>query len=217
MKQEMKIELPLYKIAYSAVYTVILCLIRGIAVTEEIGAALDANMGLLAIVFCAETWVMERSGKRWEIFALYPPKNKNRAVFRRFFLQLAYLWPLSYLCYFFFFWQKPANLTGQPFWQQYGCYFVAITVTLLFWGALSVTASCLFQNQWAGIGSALVVWMLCNSTFGEKTLGNLNIFAYSFRDLQRTADYGWLWGKAAGVVLTALMLAVLPGILKKRG
>lgn len=66
MKQEIKIVLPAYKIFYSLFFPVVLCLIRGVARVDEIGGTLDSNMALLSLVFCAETWVMERSGRRWE-------------------------------------------------------------------------------------------------------------------------------------------------------
>ena len=71
LKQEIKIVLPAYKIFYSLFFPVVLCLIRGVARADEIGGALDSNMALLSLVFCAETWVMERSGRRWEILDVY--------------------------------------------------------------------------------------------------------------------------------------------------
>ena len=81
MKQEIKIVLPAYKIFYSLFFPVVLCLIRGVARADEIGGALDSNMALLSLVFCAETWVMERSGRRWEIFTLYPVKNTRLMLY----------------------------------------------------------------------------------------------------------------------------------------
>lgn len=217
MKQEIKIVLPFYKVAYSAIFPLLLCLVRGISATNEIGVALDDNLGLLAIVFCAETWVMEQSGKRWEIFALYPSQNRNRTVRRRLFWQLAYLCPISYVSYFFFYWQSPRISMEKPFWWFYGIYLIAVTVTVLFWGTLSMTISNLFRSQWAGIGGGVILWLLVNSTGGNKYLGNLNIFAYGFRDLRYPDDFGWLWGKAAGLALTAVMLGMSSWILKKRG
>ena len=91
MKQAIKIVLPAYKIFYSLFFPVVLCLIRGVARADEIGGALDSNMALLSLVFCAETWVMERSGRRWEIFTLYPVKNRTKTVLRRLAAALLFM------------------------------------------------------------------------------------------------------------------------------
>lgn len=100
----------------------VLCLIRGVARADEIGGALDSNMALLSLVFCAETWVMERSGRRWEIFTLYPVKNRTKTVLRRLAVQLCYLCALSYVGYFFYYWQKPAVPLGKTAAGLYGSY-----------------------------------------------------------------------------------------------
>ena len=103
MKRELKICLPVYKIVYSVCYLVILSVIQGVAYIDEIGGALDANIALLAVVFCAETYVMERSGKRTEIIGLYPRKRKAHMVFRRMAVQTVYL------C------AGVSGISGQPF------------------------------------------------------------------------------------------------------
>lgn len=217
LKQEIKICLPPYKMVYSVMFFVILSLIRGITLTGEIGGALDANAALLAVVFCAETYVMERSSGRWEIFVLYPERNRAKTVMRRLLIQNVYLCVLSYIGFFFFFWQKPVLLSDNSLLFQYGMYMLAVTGTILFWSTLSVTISNLIGSQWGGIGICLAVWMMINSTFGDKTLGIFNIFAYSFRGTEEPLDLSWLWGKALGILLAAVMVGMTPYILKKRG
>ena len=217
MKREMKICLPAYKIVYSLCYVVILSFIQGVAFVDEIGGALDANLALLAVIFCAETYVMERSGNRNEIIGLYPMKRKIRMVFRRMAVQLAYLCLISFGGFFFFYWQRPLNLGVNSFWFLYGTYAAAVTATILFWGILSMTLSNLFQNQWAGIGLSVVLWLVIVYSLGKSVLGNLGIFAYVYRSLTEPGDVSWLMGKALGVLLAALMAALVPYILKKRG
>ena len=65
--KEMKICLPVYKIIYSICFIVFLSLVRGISSIAEIGITMDAYIAVLAIVFCADTYWMEHSGKRWEV------------------------------------------------------------------------------------------------------------------------------------------------------
>lgn len=218
MKQEIKICLPGYKIWYALFYVGMLSLIRGIADVEEIGIALDANLALLAIVFCAETYMMEHSGERWEVFSLFPLRNRSRAVYRRFVIQIAYLCLLSYLGYFLFYWQRPVLRGENSLILLYGSYFLAVTVTVLFWGIFSMTMANLFQNTWMGIGLSLVVWLVINSKTAIKVLGDFSVFAYSLSSNPYTkGDFSWLWGKAVAAVFALFMLAAVPYILKKRG
>ena len=217
MKREMKICLPAYKIVYSLCYVVILSFIQGVAFVDEIGGALDANLALLAVVFCAETYVMERNGKRNEIIGLYPMGRKVRMVFRRMAVQLLYLCLLSYGGFFFFFWQRPVNLGVNSFWFLFGTYGLAVTATILFWGMLSMTLSNLFKNQWAGIGLSAALWLIVVYSLGKSALGNYGIFAYGYRSLTEPGEVSWLLGKGIGVLLAAVMTACVPYILKKRG
>lgn len=215
MKQEIKICLPFYKVMYSLAYMVILSLIRGISFAEEIGGALDPNAALLAIVFCADTYVMERSGKRWEIFSLYAMKKKTKMIFRRMAVQIGYLCLISYVGYFFFYWQRPMVLYDTTHARLYGNYLIAVTATVIFWSFLSVTAADFFRNQWAGIGICVGLWLGINSVWGNEVLGHYNIFAFVFRELGRTSDFSWIWGKALGVILAVIMAGTIPWMLAR--
>lgn len=217
MKQDIKICLPLYKLVYSVMFLIILSLVRGISTVFEIGGALDSNIALLAIVFCAETYVMEKSGGRGEIFRLFPVKNRVKAVRRRLLIQNLYLYLLSYIGFFFFFWQRPQNMIGISFWYEYGTYMLAVTGTILFWSTLSMTISNLFGNQWGGIAVSLIIWMVVNSMYGQDVLGKFNIFAYGFRNVMEVHDVSWMFGKLAGALSAMLMIGLIPYIMKKRG
>ena len=217
MKQDLKICFPVYKIVYSAMFLIILSLARGISAVEEIGGALDSNIAILALVFCAETYVMEKSGGRGEIFALFPIKNRIKAVRRRLIVQNIYLCALSYLGFFFFFWQRPRSLMGEPLIYEYGLYILAVTCTIFFWSMLAMTISNIFGNQWAGIGIGLILWMVINSTFGMNVLGKFSIFAYGDKNLDNIIDMEWIYGKILGTALALIMLGAIPYILKKRG
>jgi len=216
LRQEIKICIPFYKMAYSLIFLAVLSLIRGIIYVDEIGIAMDANIGLLAAVFCAETYVMEQNGKRYEVFRLFPMKNKCRAIFRRLLVQNLYLCLISYIGYFFFYWQKPIEIYVSSEYS-YCIYLIAVTGSCVFWSAFSMTMANLCRNQWAGIGISMVLWLLLNSKIGEQIWGNFNIFAYSFRNLSDAYDLSWLWGKGVGILLAICMIGMIPYILEKRG
>lgn len=87
MRKDRKISLPRYKIAYSLCFFVLISLVRGITGTAEIGITLAVYTGALAAVFFADTCEMERREKHWEIFWLFPQRQRIRAIMRRIFWQ----------------------------------------------------------------------------------------------------------------------------------
>lgn len=217
MKQNLKICLPGYKILYSCLYIVLLSIVKGIAYTEEIGAAIDSSMALLAMVFCAETYCMEQSGQRWEIFTLYELKRKKRMVCERLLIQVVFLWSLACAGYFCFFWQRPIDRGTVSFVRLYGGYVIAMTVTVLFWGLLSMTISNLAGNQWVGIGVCTLLWLAMTSKAGQELLGDFNIFAYGTQGLDDIGrEWNWLAGKAAGLLGTVALVGIIPFSLKER-
>lgn len=215
MKKELKICMPVYKLVYASIFTVLLSLVRGIMDTTEIGIALEPYMALLAIVFCADTYEMEYRGGRWEIFRLYPVKIRALAVRRRLIIQTAAICALAYAGYGLFYLQTPANYTQQSPILQYAVYLFAVTVTILFWGILSQTLVNLFRSLWAGMGASVLLWLLLYSKAGENLLGNWNVFSYTFRETENAGDPGWLCGKAVSIAAAALLYVLIPALLKK--
>ena len=223
MKQEMKIALPLYKIAYALFFIIILCLIRGVSISYEIGIALEPAMAMLAAAFCADTYVQEVSSRRSEVQRLYPMKKRIRSIGTRMLIQELFLLLLSAAGYgLFFLFQKPLLVsvvqpdTGNEL-TQFGWYLVAITVTLVFWGMLSNTLACLFRSLWFGIGGCLILWLLTDSALGDRYLGAWNLFSYTFRDSENSSDFSWLMGKCICIVFCIAAAAVLPKLLKRKG
>lgn len=217
MKREWKICMPPYKMAYSLIFAILLCLVRGISDISEIGGAVDTNMALLAIVICSDTYVMEYRGKRWEIFKLFPLRSKTKAIYRRTGIQMLYLSALAYVGYCFFYWQKPAKWYNISSVRLYGMFLIAVTVTIIFWGMLSMTITDLCRNMWAGMGISIVLWVSINSKMGDELLGKFNVFAYSFCRPQQLGEWQWMWGKGIAFLTAAVMFAAVPKILKKRG
>lgn len=218
---EAKISLPIYKVIYSMFFTVVLCIIRGVAFTNEIGGTLEPQMGILGAVFCTDTYAQEIVSGRWEIERLYPLKNRMRSIWRRMAIQESYLFLLGIIGYgLIYLFQNPI-----PYWQGekgkevflFLMYLPALAGTILFWGMLSNAIACIFRNMWAGAGVSLILWISVNSTYGDKFLGVWNPFSYTFRNIAETGDMGWIFGKMLWLFITVLMAMALKRIIKKRG
>lgn len=216
MRKEMKICLPVYKVLYSAAFIVILSIIRGISRISEIGLAMEPPVGLLALVFCADTYWIEIQSKRAEVFKLCPLKKQAGAVRKRLAIQMVFLTGCSAMGYGMFYWQKPMAVTGGEQLAEFLVFLAAITVTIMFWGTLSMTICNIFRNIWAGIGCTLFLWMTLNSQAGDRILGKYNIFSYTFRDSYDITNLSWLWGKSISLLITLALAAAVPLILKKR-
>lgn len=219
MKKEIKIVLPFYKIAYAFSFIVILSLIRGVTHTYEVGIAIEPSAAILVSVFCADTYVQELVSGRSELYRLYPMKKKVASAYKRLFVQAAFLIILEISGYaLFFVFQKPAAYPAAGSEMgQFLLYVFAMIIMTFFWSVLSNTLSILFRNMWAGIGGCLIIWLTTNSMGGDRLLGAWNLFSYTFREIENSADFSWMCGKALCMVLTAVMLSALPKLLRKRG
>ena len=90
VKKEIKVCLPVYKIVYSMIFILILSLVRGISFAEEIGLAMEGPVALLAVIFCADTYLVEVQYKRADVFKLYRLQRQVIVVFRRLLIQIFY-------------------------------------------------------------------------------------------------------------------------------
>lgn len=218
---EMKISLPIYKLAYSIFFTAVLSIIRGVVFTNEIGGTMEPQMGILAAIFCADTYAREISSGRWEIERLYPLKNRMGFIWRRMAVQEAYLFLLGIAGYgLIYFFQNPI-----PYWKgEWGkelflflMYLLAMAGTIMLWGMLSSFIACIFRNMWAGAGISLVLWIAVNSIYGDRRMGIWNPFSYTFRDIEDIGDLSWLLGKILWLFGTILLGVALKRLIKKRG
>lgn len=224
MNKEMKICLPFYKMAYSIFFVVILSVIRGVGFTYEIGAVMEAPMALLAMVFCADTYMQEIISGRSEVWRLCPMKKRMASMMSRLIIQEAFLLLLAAAGYgLFLVFQKPLSLyelqqRTESELRQFLVYLAALVVTLGFWGILSHTLSCLFRNIWVGISICLILWIVTGFfTVGNRLFGSWNLFSYTFRNVGNSKDLSWLCGKIVCILSGMIMVIILPKIIKKRG
>lgn len=218
MKNERKIVLPLYKIAYAASVAVILSLIRGVTHTYEVGLAIEPPFAILTAVFCADTYVQEIMSRRYEIHRLYPVRKRTVSILERLAIQELFLLLLAVVCYgLFFLFQKPAaHPVTENEWVQFGIYAGAIAITVFLWSVLANTLSMIFRNMWMGIGGCLLLWLASNSQSGDRLFGAWNVFSYTFREIENAADLTWLCGKALCLFVGILLLLLLPKLIQRR-
>ena len=220
---EIKISLPFPKQAYAVFFVVILSLVRGVTCSDEIGIALEAPVAILAAAFCADTYTQEVVSRRSEIQRLCPMIKRINSVYRRIVIQNIFLLSVAAAGYgLFFLFQNPEiDGTGSSGLENEACrflvYLAAGAVTIGFWGLLSNLLSCLFRNMCMGIGGCLLLWLITNSSMGDRYLGAWNLFSYTFRSLENSGDYTWLYGKTACIGIGVIAAAVLPKIIEKRG
>lgn len=218
MKNEMKISLPFYKIAYAVFFIVILSLVRGVTDSYEVGIALEAPMALLAASFCTDTYTQEIVSHRSEIQRLCPMRRRMHSLCRRLVIQELFLLLVAVVGYgLFFLFQNPRTLEIGQNGSQFLAYFAAIAITLGFWGLLSNVLSCLFRNMWMGIGGCLLLWLMTNSSVCDRYFGAWNLFSYTFRNIEHSDDFSWLCGKMVCVCIGIVVVAILPKIIEKRG
>lgn len=219
----MKISLTFQKQVYAVFFVIILSLVRGVAYSDEIGIALEAPIAILAFTFCADTYTQEIVSKRSEIWRLCPMKKRIQFIYRRIVIQEMFLLAVAVIGYgLFFLFQNPSIYgTEQSGLESEICrflvYFAAIAVTLGFWGILSNLISCLFRNMWAGIGGCMVLWLITNSSVGDRVFGAWNLFSYSFRNSGDSVDFGWICGKVVCICIGMAAVAALPEVIRKRG
>lgn len=219
LKKEIKICLPVYKIAYSVLFGILLALVRGVSDVRMIGLAIIPYSSFLAVVFCADTYEIEYREKRWEIMALLPDRNKGKAVRRRIWIQMCYLLVISCLTYVCFYWQSPRNIAEDSQLALFGIYILAAGAILTFWALLGITIVNLINNLWAGIGIVGILWLFLYSKAGEAVLGSFNVFSYTFQfyEGKNTGNLSWVTGIIVACLLSAVMYACIPyGIRTKR-
>ncbi len=223
MRREMKISLTFQKQAYAVFFALVLSLVRGVAYSNEIGIALEAPMAILAFTFCADTYTQEIVSRRSEIWRLCPGKKRIYFIYRRIVIQGIFLLTVAVVSYgLFFLFQDPITYGirqngSESEICQFFVYLAAVAVTIGFWGILSNLISCLFRNMWVGIGGCMVPWLITNSIFGNRIFGAWNLFSYSFRNLEDSSDFSWIYGKVVCICIGIAALAALPEIIRRRG
>lgn len=205
LKYNIKIALTRTKVCYSISFMIILALIRGVSYPEYIGGAMDANVALLAIIFCADVYYQEIHDNRWEIFDLLPRSKRFHTIYQRLLIHIIYLSILCALNYWVFYvrfitYRREVNLL-----LIYIAAILACSASILFFGTLSFTFVNVSKNLWGGIGATFLIWITLNSTIGKRIPCYINVFAYgNSQDLELGTD--WIVGKLAAVIASIVLI-----------
>lgn len=206
MKYNIKIGITPAKLCYSICFALLLALIRGVSSEKEIGAAMDANIALLAMIFCADTYYQEIQSDRWEVFYLVPPRSRYLTICQRLFAELIYLALLTVICYLAFYARFSGNFIQSSEIPIDITAILACCASVFFFGTFTFTLVNVFGNLWAGIGGALLVWSVLNSALGRKLPAFINVFAYG--NYTEDSSREWIAGKLTAVVLSGLLILI---------
>lgn len=204
MKHNIKIVITPTKLCYSICYVILLSLVRGVSSSSEIGVAMDAYVAVLAIIFFSDTYYQEVQANRWEVFHLLPTRAKYMALCQRMLVQTLYMCLLIGSGYWGFYLQRSIHNQDTNELCIYITAVLACSVTVVFFGTFTVTMVNAFHNLWAGIGVALLLWYLLNSSWGRKLLDYINIFAYK----GGVSTGLWMKGKLFALILSILLLLI---------
>lgn len=207
MKYNIKIGLSISKIIYSIFFILILSLIRGISSIEDIGVAMDANVSLLAIIFCADTYYQEIQGSRWEVFGMLSKNKRYKTICQRLFIQFAFIILLIAFGFWIFYLQNPNHFSEMSLLFIYASAMFSCSASAVFFGTLSFTMINVCKNLWAGIGSSFLIWLSINSTLGKKIPDVINVFAYGNRTTLGEPNSFYI-GKMFAIVVTGLLLVL---------
>ena len=215
MKYNIKIGITPAKFCYSCCFVILLALIRGVSTSDEIGGALDANVALLSLIFCSDTYYQEIMADRWEVFYLLPVKSKFLTICQRLFVQISFIILLISLGYWIFFIQGSTMNINDNVLYNYLIALLACSASVVFFGVLSVTFVNLFRNLWAGIGCTLAIWITLNSTLGKKLPDYINVFAYGGGAEKTSIE--WVFGKLTAILISVLLILLNRKLIIRQG
>lgn len=204
MKSNIKIALTRTKVCYSISFMIILALIRRVSYPEYIGGAMDANVALLAIIFCSDIYYQEIHDNRWEIFDLLPRSRRFHTIYQRLLIQIIYLSILCALNFWVFYVHFIAYRSEVNLLSIYITAILACSASILFFGALSFTFVNVLKNLWGGIGVTFLIWSTFSSSIGKKIPDYINVFAYG--NSKNFEDTDWIVGKLVAVIVSIVLI-----------
>lgn len=210
--QEIKIVLSKYKVLLISVFLIVFAIIFPVESNCDIGTLIDAHVISLVAILCGcNIMYQELYGDLKDVFGKMGYRKNFRTLLRRILIQWIGLLVLSVGFYWMFFLRNLSieNSILIEFLQA----LFAIAVSIFFFTVLSVFTTCLFKNQWAGMGISFVIYQFFNSTGAEKLLKpQWNIRAYSL-DSENMTDVQWMTGKYVFFLIACILLLIVRGIM----
>lgn len=207
MKQDLVIVVSKYKLWICIIYVMLLSIIFPLAYADEIGGVIDPYSSLLSILFFSDLFYLEILEKRYEVIKLKSKDVLIGLVKRRFFIAWLFVELLALVQYSLYLMKVNNNMGKMDNLSMLIITLIATGVSIAFFGYLTVVLVNITKKIGIGVGIAVLIWFLLNSTIGMNIFKSANIFAFC-EFFTKDLDYSWVIGKLIGAIIVLFGMTV---------
>ncbi len=207
MKQDLVIVVSKYKLWICIIYVMLLSIIFPLAYADEIGGVIDPYSSLLSILFFSDLFYLEILEKRYEVIKLKSKDVLIGLVKRRFFIAWLFVELLALVQYSLYLMKVNNNIGKMDNLSMIIITLIATGVSIAFFGYLTVVLVNITKKIGIGVGIAVLIWFLLNSTIGMNIFKSANIFAFC-EFFTNDLDYSWVIGKLIGAIIVLFGMTV---------
>ena len=207
MKQDLVIVVSKYKLWICIIYVMLLSIIFPLAYADEIGGIIDPYSSLLSILFFSDLFYLEILEKRYEVIKLKSKDVLIGIVKRRFFIAWLFVELLALVQYSLYLMKVNNNIGKMDNLSMIIITLIATGVSIAFFGYLTVVLVNITKKIGIGVGIAVLIWFLLNSTIGMNIFKSANIFAFC-EFFTNDLDYSWVIGKLIGAIIVLFGMTV---------
>ncbi len=207
MKQDLVIVVSKYKLWICIIYVMLLSIIFPLAYADEIGGVIDPYSSLLSILFFSDLFYLEILEKRYEVIKLKSKDVLIGIVKRRFFIAWLFVELLALVQYSLYLMKVNNNIGKMDNLSMLIITLIATGVSIAFFGYLTVVLVNITKKIGIGVGIAVLIWFLLNSTIGMNIFKSANIFAFC-EFFTNDLDYSWVIGKLIGAIIVLFGMTV---------
>ena len=207
MKQDIVIVVSKYKLWICIIYVMLLSIIFPLAYADEIGGVIDPYSSLLSILFFSDLFYLEILEKRYEVIKLKSKDVLIGIVKRRFFIAWLFVELLALVQYSLYLMKVNNNIGKMDNLSMIIITLIATGVSIAFFGYLTVVLVNITKKIGIGVGIAVLIWFLLNSTIGMNIFKSANIFAFC-EFFTNDLDYSWVIGKLIGAIIVLFGMTV---------
>ena len=207
MKQDLVIVVSKYKLWICIIYVMLLSIIFPLAYADEIGGVIDPYSSLLSILFFSDLFYLEILEKRYEVIKLKSKDVLIGLVKRRFFMAWLFVELLALVQYSLYLMKVNNNIGKMDNLSMLIITLIATGVSIAFFGYLTVVLVNITKKIGIGVGIAVLIWFLLNSTIGMNIFKSANIFAFC-EFFTKDLDYSWVIGKLIGAIIVLFGMTV---------
>ena len=207
MKQDLVIVVSKYKLWICIIYVMLLSIIFPLAYADEIGGVIDPYSSLLSILFFSDLFYLEILEKRYEVIKLKSKDVLIGLVKRRFFIAWLFVELLALVQYSLYLMKVNNNIGKMDNLSMLIITLIATGVSIAFFGYLTVVLVNITKKIGIGVGIAVLIWFLLNSTIGMNIFKSANIFAFC-EFFAKDLDYSWVIGKLIGAIIVLFGMTV---------